>query len=172
MAMGGECHRQIGSYRTLADATFAAGNCQNASRRGHCGVGGFLARIPARFCHHLRALIGVHLTPFDFHFRDTRVGFKSRFNVIFDLSTKRAAFDRELDPDGHQACGAYPDIGGHAKIHDVGPKFGVDYGPQQVAHFIDRRRGNRALSHALNLPMCRVSPTSTVRACHHTPRGR
>ena len=172
MAMGGECHRQIGSYRTLADATFAAGNCQNASRRGHCSVGGFLTRIPAGFCHHLCALVGVHLTPFDFHFRDTWVGFKSRLDVIFDLGTKWAALDRELDSDGHEAGGAYPDIGGHAKIHDVGPKFGVDDSPQQVAHFINGRRGNCALSHALNLPMCRVSPSCAARACHHTPKGR
>ena len=61
-----------------------------------------------------------------------------RLDVVLNLGPQRAAFDRELHPDGDDAVGGDLDVGGHAQVDDVGPEFGVDHGAKQIADLLHR----------------------------------
>jgi len=145
----GQRNGEVDRHAALADATLAAGDGEDAGGQRHLGVGRVLACRPTCFGHHLTALFGRHLAPFDAHVAHERMQRDPGLDVLLDLATQRTAADGQLDPHGHVdptggIRGRDDDVGDHAQRDDVGTQFGVDHGTQQFEDLVaalDRPEG-------------------------------
>ena len=94
--------------------------------------------------------------------RDARVDADALLDLPLDLGAQRAAADRQLDGDPHDAVVVDADRRHHAQRDDVGAELGIDDGFEDGAHLVRARGGSCVMRRAFY----RRSPCNLVPWSH------